>query len=137
MGNAENAHIFLILAVFSIIILAVAFVLIHRSNRRVKMDPVTGGLNNYGLTRKMRKLLAGENHQYSVVVVRICNYRQIMQTFGNEKSEQVLRYFYGILQRLLSGVEPVARPMTAPAAMPMSSTTNTFRPITPPTSTRM
>ena len=109
MGNAENAHIFLILAVFSIIILAVAFALIHRSNRRVKMDPVTGGLNNYGLTRKMRKLLAGENHQYSVVVVRICNYRQIMQTFGNEKSEQVLRYFYGILQRLLSGVEPVAR----------------------------
>ena len=109
MDNMENMPVFLILAVISAVLLIVAIVHGRRADRRAKTDPVTGSLNNYGFSRKVRKFLSGKSLQYSIAVVKICNYRRIDQTFGSEKSEQVLREFYAVLQRLLSGVEPVAR----------------------------
>lgn len=71
-------------------------------------DPVSGGLNGNGLSRAAEKYLSGSNLQYAVIMMELCNYRQITQTFGRTQANQVLKYLYGVLKTDLSNTEPSA-----------------------------
>ena len=83
----------------SVVFLAVCVVLavwiagkrIRQLRKQAQTDPVTGGLNTFGFDQQARKLFSGRAGQYALVVMRLENYRQIMQTFGCEKTDAVLR----------------------------------------------
>ena len=83
--------------------------LLRQSERRAEFDPVSGGLNHIGLNRRAAKYLDVRNLQHSVVLMELCNYRQMTQTFGREKTEKALKYLYGVLKSGLSNAEPIAR----------------------------
>lgn len=72
-------------------------------------DQVTGGMNRIGLEKKSRKYLNGKTLQHTVVVMEVCNYRQMLHAFGREKTEQALKYLYGIIKTNLGNTEPMAR----------------------------
>lgn len=81
----------------------------RRSKPRGLVDPVTGGLNGAGLDSRAGRYLSGKGPRYAVVMMQICNYRQMVQTFGSGQTNRVLKYVYGILKSNLSGTEAVAR----------------------------
>ena len=82
---------------------------IRQLRKQAQTDPVTGGLNTFGFDQQARKLFFGRAGQYALVVMRLENYRQIMQTFGCEKTDAVLRYLQNILKQSLSAAEPAGR----------------------------
>lgn len=82
---------------------------LRRIERCVHTDQVTGGLNHIGLEKKSGKFLTGKNLQYAVVMMEVCNYRQMVHAFGREKTGQTLKGLYGIIKASLGNTEPIAR----------------------------
>lgn len=99
----------------ALLLLSLLFLLVFAGNRirqterRAHADPVTGGLNSIGLDKKSRRHLNGKNLQHAVVMMELCNYHQMLQTFGREKTEQGLQYLYGVIKTNLGNTEPIAR----------------------------
>ena len=99
----------LLLAVCVVLAVWIAGKRIRQLRKQTQTDPVTGGLNGFGFDRQTRKLFSGHGDQYALAVLRLENYRQIMQTFGCEKTDDVLRYLQDILKQNLSAAEPAGR----------------------------
>ena len=72
-------------------------------------DSETGVCSNEGFQQTARKQLNIHAAQYAVVVMDLRNYRQIMQTFGNEKCILVMKYIADSLSKALATSEPVGR----------------------------
>ena len=90
-------------------VIALAGKRIRQCEFRAETDSVTGALNSVGFERKTRKYLLAKNQQYAVVMMQLCNYRQLTQTFGRNKSSQFLTYLYKVLKSNLAAAEPIAR----------------------------
>ena len=82
---------------------------IRRCEQRAQSDTVTGMLNSSGFVRKAQRYLSGADMQHAVVTMKLRNYRQITETFGRDKCDQVLRYLAKTLKSALSITEPAAR----------------------------
>ena len=82
---------------------------VRKTVQRANTDTVTGALNSSGFAAQGQKLLAANASAYSVVVMELQNYSQVLQTFGTEKCEQVLAHLCNTVKAHLSNMEPVAR----------------------------
>ena len=82
---------------------------IRLAEQRGYTDPVTGGLNGNGLEKAACKYLSGKGGSHAVVLLELNNYRQLLNTFGTEKTDLVLKHLYKTLRNQLSNMEPVAR----------------------------
>ncbi|MBQ6798435.1 MAG: diguanylate cyclase [Oscillospiraceae bacterium] len=80
-----------------------------RSRAQLTQDPATGCLNANGFRKKTVSAFAEPKASYAYVMLKILNFRQIMQTFGCEKSDEVLRHVCRVLKSQLSAAEPVGR----------------------------
>ena len=90
-------------------VIALAGKRIRQCEVRAETDSVTGAWNPVGFERKTRRYLLAKNPQYAVVIMQLCNYRQLTQTFGRNKSSQFLTYLYKVLKSNLGAAEPIAR----------------------------
>ena len=80
-----------------------------RYRARAISDDATKGLNCSGFGQEAKKHLIGPHAAYAVVTLQVCNYGQIMETFGYEQGNAVLRHVHNILKNNLSTAEPVGR----------------------------
>ena len=101
--------VILVLLVGNVLLMIFAGRRIRRSEQRAQSDAVTGILNSIGFARKTHRYLSNNNPQYAVVIMELRNYRQITETFGRDKCDQVLRHLAKTLKTALSMVEPMAR----------------------------
>ena len=92
-----------------VLVMIVARKRIRRSEQKALIDPVTGLLNSTGFARKSHRYLNTSDPQYAVVAMQLRNYRQITETFGREKCDQVLKHLSKMLKSALGNMEPVAR----------------------------
>ena len=79
---------------------------IDKTKKSALVDPVTEGLNFEGLQSEINKLNICD---YAVVTAKLENWPQILETFGSDNAENVLRYLSGIYKANLSAAEPFAR----------------------------
>jgi len=91
----------------------VAFWLLRRRGKKYReqmvRDPVTGCLNAIGFRRKAAAAFSESKASYAYVILQIMNHRQIMHTFGCEKSDDVLKHVCRVLKSQLSAAEPIGR----------------------------
>lgn len=96
-----------LLLVFGLLlIILVLFLHLRKQSRRASFDPVTGALNAQGFASAGEKILSS---QYCVVAMELRNYGQILQTFGPEDTDRVLKYLQRTLKACLSSTEPLGR----------------------------
>ena len=101
--------------IIAVLLFSVALILlisgrrIRRSEQRAQTDTVTGLLNSTGFARKAQRYLNASEPQYAVVAMQLRNYRQITETFGREKCDQVLKHLAKVLKAALGNMEPVAK----------------------------
>lgn len=86
-------------------------------------DSITGGLNFEGLQNRARRRSMAE---YTVVAMKLKNWAQIVETFGSENAERVLKYIHATLQSNLSAAEPFARISGADFCMLMKNRETDF-----------
>jgi len=72
-------------------------------------DSVTGLYATESLRKVAKKQLNGHFSQYAVIVMELRNYRQIIQTFGSEKSTRTLKHVASMLRKALAASEPLGR----------------------------
>ena len=92
-----------------VLVMIVARKRIRRSEQKAMTDTVTGLLNSTGFARKSQRYLNTSDPQYAVVAMQLRNYRQVTETFGREKCDQVLKHLSKTLKSALGNMEPVAR----------------------------
>lgn len=116
MFLANNYHtIWFLVAVCLFLLGALTLVvLIHikgirKSIHRANTDTITGALSSRGFAEAGQKILSANASEYSLVVMELHNYFQILQTFGSQNSERILVHLYHVLKANLSNVEPVTR----------------------------
>lgn len=111
----ERLIIFMLHMIIAALLFAVALIIIiasrriRRSEQRALTDTVTGLLNSTGFARKAQRYLNASEPQYAVVAMQLRNYRQITETFGRDKCDQVLKHLSKVLKAALGNMEPVAR----------------------------
>ncbi len=98
--------IVIILLLFCVTLMVVFGKRISAIRESALRDSVTGGLNYDGLQNRARRRSMEE---YTVVTMKLKNWAQIVETFGSENAERVLKYIHGTLQSNLSVAEPFAR----------------------------
>ena len=100
----------IIILSLTVIILSLLFrIRVRRAEQRGMTEPITGGINSAALDRHAAKYLSAKGNCYCVITMELSNYRQLLQTFGTEESNKVLKHLHKTLKNALSNVEPVAR----------------------------
>lgn len=82
---------------------------VRRAEHSAMFDPATEVFTIEGLAKATAKHLRGHVSQYAVVVVDLRNYRQLLQTFGNEKCDQTMKHIARNLRKALAASEPIGR----------------------------
>ncbi|MBQ9858590.1 MAG: diguanylate cyclase [Oscillospiraceae bacterium] len=99
----------LIAAVLFVVCVAIASFLgkrVAKAKKSAFADPVTDGLNFSGLQNEISGLGICD---YAVVTAKLKNWPQIIETFGSDDAERVLKYLHGTFKANLSASEPFAR----------------------------
>lgn len=97
------------------LLLLLVLLYIYRNNRRqlehiAFVDEVTGGMSNAAFRIKLKELLkSAEKNRYTVVVINICNFKLINESFGSREGDKTLRYCMEVLQRNVRKGELAAR----------------------------
>ena len=73
------------------------------------IDSATGVYNSEGFRQAAKKHLNTRAAQYAVVVMDLRNYRQVIQTFGDEKCTLAMKHIAGLLSKALATSETAAR----------------------------
>ena len=112
-GNIQTVRILTVFCICLVtcLILTTSVLLrrIRKKETRANLDPVTGAMSHSGFTAAAEKALRSPGSQCTMVAMCLQNYTQILETFGPDDCDQVLRHLYAVLKANLSNAEPVAR----------------------------
>lgn len=99
-------------SISALVLLTVVLILtrhIRNVRKHVNTDSVTGALSSAGFAAAADALFRAQPSAYSVVAMDLQNYSQILQTFGADDCDRVLRHLCRTLKAGLSKSEPVGR----------------------------
>ena len=99
--------LFLVLGIIAMIILGLKK--LRQNGLQAITDPVTGGLNRTGFVIGAEKTLRRHGATCTFVVMDLRNFRQIQQSFGFTRTNQVLLHIFKSLKSCLSGAEIACR----------------------------
>lgn len=92
-----------------LLVILILFLRIRKQEIYTHSDSITGALNDIGFSAAAEKALSARNSQYVLVAMDLQNYAQILQTFGPEDCNRVLRHLCRVLKGNLSNAEPMGR----------------------------